>query len=78
MLMELPVSYLTSCPIWLLTYLAFAWVIALQNQVIRLAGHREFTSAWCPELKPCQEAQTLTEENFTHNKQRLWPLQVSV
>ena len=60
-------SYLTSCPIWLLTYLAFAWVIALKNQVIRLAGHRKFTSAQCPELKPHQEAQTLTEENFTHN-----------
>ena len=45
--MELPVSHLTSCPIWLLTYLAFAWVAALQNQVIRLAGHHEFTSTRC-------------------------------
>ena len=59
MKVELPVSYL-------LTYLAFAWVIALKNQVIRLAGYSEFTSAPCPELKHCQEAQTLTEENLTH------------
>ena len=51
---------------YLLIYLAFAWVIALKNQVIRLAGHSEFTSTWCPELKHCQEAQTLTEENLTH------------
>ena len=42
------------CP---MTYLAFAWLTALTNQVIRLVGHSEFTSAMCPELKQRRETQ---------------------
>ena len=55
-------SLCLSCP---MTYLAFAWLTALTNQVIRLMRHSEFTSALCSEIKQRQETQT--EINLTHN-----------
>ena len=39
--------YLQSVSCGLLTYLAFAWLTALTNQVIRLVGHRQFTCSLC-------------------------------
>ena len=39
--------YLQSVSCGLLTYLVFAWLTALTNQVIRLVGHRQFTCSLC-------------------------------
>ena len=63
-----PINFTSVSPIWCLTYLAFACLIAWMGSVMGLVGYYEFTTTQCPLVGHCEFTTTQCPETQTEQR----------